>query len=565
MTSGTALSWLADPSDANGLRWPAAGGGWRYLSYAALAERCHRIAAGLVDAGVRRNDRVVVVPRSAPDFVATFFGTLRAGATVSAIAPPMALRDSFAEHVATAVSALRPAVLVAGESIRDELAPLRDLPPVWTPRELAETGAAHPGRAPADTAVIQFTSGTGGRPRGVRIPFESLAANTSAIRGWLRAGRDDEWASWLPVHHDMGLIGCMVTPVVGGHGLWLLRPEDFVRDPLSYLRCFGSGSATITATPGFGLDHILRRVDADALAGLDFSGWRAIVVGAERVDPVTLRRFQRLLAPHGLPGTALLPAYGLAEATLAVTGVPAGRRWVDTEVRRDTPGFGLPVGGRGQRVVGCGRPVGDTSVRILDEAGTPVPDGHLGEIEVRGSSVGAGYLDDSATGSTLCDGALRTGDAGFLLDGELYVLGRLGDRVKVRGRSVFAEDVELALKETGAPAHRQAVVLGERAGTTVAVAVLEAPEREWLTRARQVLRAECAGITAVVVAAPPGTIPRTSSGKRMRRALWQAFVAGELDHLRVPAVTGAPPRPADRARPDRPGPGRSSVRSGPER
>jgi acyl-CoA synthetase (AMP-forming)/AMP-acid ligase II len=171
-------------------------------------------------------------------------------------------------------------------------------------------------------------------------------------------------------------------------------------------------------------------------------------------------------------------------------------------------------------------------VRVVDEAGTPLPDGHLGEIEVRGGSVGAGYLDDSSAVSTRCDGALRTGDAGFLLHGELYVVGRLGDRVKVRGKSIFAEDVELALKQTGAPAHRQAVVLGERGGVAVAVAVLETPEDDWLTRARQLLRAACPGLAAEVIAAPPGTIPRTSSGKRMRRKLWQAFAAGELDRLR---------------------------------
>jgi acyl-CoA synthetase (AMP-forming)/AMP-acid ligase II len=531
MTSRPSLSWLEDPSDDNGLRWLTPDGDWRYLSYAELARQCHHLAGGLINAGVRRNDRVVVIPRSAPDFVATFFGALRAGATVSAIAPPQALQGGYAEHVTTTLAALRPTVLVADRSIRDHL---RDLPAtvaVWTPEELAADGAGarQSGRAPADTALIQFTSGTGGRPRGVRIPFESLEANTAAIRTWLRAGRDDEWASWLPVHHDMGLIGCMVTPVAGGNGLWLSRPKDFVRDPMNYLRCFGSGSATITATPGFGLDHILRRVDAATLDGMDFSGWRAIVVGAERVDPDTLRRFHRLLEPHGLRDRVLLPAYGLAEATLAVTGVPVGRGWVDTEVRPDALPIGLPAGGRGLRVVGCGHPVGNSSVRIVDEAGMSLPDGHLGEIEVRGDSVGAGYLDDSAATATLCDGALRTGDAGFLLDGELYVLGRLGDRVKVRGRSVFAEDVELALKQTGAPEHRRAVVLGERRGTPVAVAVLEAPEDEWLTRARQVLRATCAGMAAVVVAAPAGTIPRTSSGKRMRRKLWQAFLAGELD------------------------------------
>lgn len=541
MSSRLSLRWLDDPVSGSGLRCFQPDGSWAFYSYPLLARRCHLIAGGLVRAGVRRNDRVVVISGSGPDFVAAFFGVLSAGATVSVVAPPLPLQSAgYAEHVMTTLSAVTPSAVVADPSVREHLTQVlgRRVPvPVHSPDELAEDGDRLAGRAPADIALIQFTSGTGGRPRGVRIPFDALEANTAAIRGWLRAGPADEWASWLPMHHDMGLIGCLVTPVTGGNGLWLTRPEDFVRDPMHYLRCFGAGTATITATPGFGLERIVRKVSPRDLDGLDFSSWRAIVVGAERVDPEVLGRFDRLLAPHGLAGTALVPAYGLAEATLAVTGVPVGRGWVDTEVRADSLAIGrstVPAQGPSQRVLGCGLPIGDMSVRVVDEAGAPLPDGFLGEIEVRGGSVGAGYLDDSDGAATnLTDGVLSTGDAGFLLHGELYVLGRVGDSVKVRGRSIFAEDVEQQLRKTGAPPHRLAVVLGERRGVPVAIVVLEDPEKKWIEHAAQLMRSCCAGARVSVVAAPAGTIPRTPSGKGRRRELWCAFVAGDLDGIRM--------------------------------
>jgi acyl-CoA synthetase (AMP-forming)/AMP-acid ligase II len=197
-----------------------------------------------------------------------------------------------------------------------------------------------------------------------------------------------------------------------------------------------------------------------------------MVVGAERIDARTLRAFHALLAPAGLRREALLPAYGLAEATLAVSGVPVDEGWtsVAPEPASLALGRGIEPGGdAAAEVVGCGRPLAGVAVSVEDEAGAALPEGHVGEVVVRGASLAAGYVGGAAASlTTLADGELRTGDAGFLRDGQLFVLGRLGDGLKVRGRAVFSEDLEVALGEAGVSRQRVAVLLGVHAGTPTA-------------------------------------------------------------------------------------------------
>ncbi|HWF72031.1 MAG TPA: AMP-binding protein, partial [Solirubrobacteraceae bacterium] len=386
-------------------------------------------------------------------------------------------------------------------------------------------------RRARELALVQFTSGTSARARGVAVRFDALHANIEAIRRWLGMGGEEGTASWLPVHHDMGLIGCLLTPIANASELWLMLPEQFLRRPLRYLRCFAAGDAHLTSMPSFGLAYIARRVPAAALAGLDFSAWRAIIVGAERIDPLALRRFTALLGPAGLSPAALRPAYGLAEATLAVTGVAMGERWRALGVKPGTLALGrrVSVASGGADVVGCGRPLAGVGVEIRDVRGRPAGEGVVGEVVVAGPAVAGGYLvADPGSPTRIAGGEVRTGDAGFLLDGELFVLGRLGDSLKVRGRHVFAEDLELALVHAGVPAHRLTVLLGDHAGVPTAIAVLERVGAEWGAQAESILRRGAEHARIVVVDAPRGTIQRTSSGKPRRRRLWREFVEDRL-------------------------------------
>ncbi len=362
-------------------------------------------------------------------------------------------------------------------------------------------------------------------------------------------------ASWLPLHHDMGLIGCFVAPVVSGCDLWLMTPEQFVHRPLAYLRCFGERGARLTAMPTFALDHITRRVRPDQLSGLDFSQWRAMIVGSEQVRAGSFERVHRLLAPFGFERRAILPAYGLAEATLAVTGLPLDEVWRTCPVETAELALGRPVtanqDGRSVPVVGCGHPLVGTQVRIVGRSGAPLPAGVVGEIEVRGASVATGYTRIDGTAATrLVDGVLRTGDAGFVLDGQLFVLGRLGDALKVRGRTVFAEDVEERLG-TLVPEHVPvAVALGVHGGQPTAVVLVawagppgsdDDRDRvvDRLTRtARRLTDAD----RVLVHVVPRSAIPRTTSGKIRRRAVWRSFVEDTPSRLtpgQAPATAGS--------------------------
>jgi acyl-CoA synthetase (AMP-forming)/AMP-acid ligase II len=537
------LAWLDDPSPVRGIRF-LRDERWDLLTYDRLAGQVRGAARGLALAGVREDQRVALVLPSGPEFVASFFGALLAGAVPTPIAPPNAFGDAAAyrAHVTGILRAAAPAAVV---TVAEHAPVVRDLaavtggPTTATFDELLAHGDRPPGqpqRRAGALGLLQFTSGSSGRPRGVRIPLQALEHNVNAIARWLEMTAADATASWLPVHHDMGLIGCVLTPVACGGDLWLMRPQDFVRSPRRYLRCFGEHGARLTAMPNFGLEHVARRVRPEDVAGLDLSEWRAVIVGAERVRADVIDRFCRLLAPAGFRSTAILPAYGLAEATLAVTGLPLREEWRTVAVRPESLAFGTAVHEDATeeppavRVVGCGRPLRGVAVSIEDEARRPLGDGRVGEIVVGGASVGAGYSagGGAAAPTSFERGTLRTGDAGFLLDGQLFVLGRLGDSVKIRGRSLFAEELESALLDAGIPSRHLAVVLGVRAGVPTGIALFDRSDESWQRQARAILGRRMEGGDVIVARVPVGAIIRTSSGKPRRRQLWQQFCEGRL-------------------------------------
>ncbi len=535
------LSWLEDPPDYRGIRFAVNGDEWDFWSYRAVADSTMRAANGLRSLGVERDDVVSVVLPSGPGFVSALFGTMLAGAVPSPLAPPMAFQDLglYDYHVVGVLRTARPRLVVTDGALSDtigQLARRAGVESTVTIDEVLASGSGNAGRAGrASLALLQFTSGSSGRARGVRISFGALEANVGAIREWLKMTTEDATATWLPVHHDMGLIGCLVTPVTNGSDIWLLRPEQFVHSPTRYLRCFGESGARLTAMPAFGLAYIARRVSPAMLDGLDFSRWRAVIVGAERLDAAVFDQFHRLLAPFGLRRSAILPAYGLAEATLAVTAVPLFEGWRSVTVRPGPLAIGDAIAlsdtaAEGNAVVGCGHPLADATVTVVDERGQPLPHGHVGEIVVRAPSVASGYLsaEESSSLTTLEAGRLATGDAGFLLDGELYVLGRLGDSLKIRGRAVFAEDIEAALATAGLPGYRLAVTLGILDGRPTALAVLERPQSGWAELAERIVQQRTDGARVVVAPVPRGAIARTSSGKPKRRLLWHSFVRGNL-------------------------------------
>jgi fatty-acyl-CoA synthase len=554
--------WLQSVRSHHGVYFADESDGWTFYSYAEIARRVLGIAARLRDAGVRNNDVVCLVLPTGPDFVSALFGVWSAGATACPMAPPgvFAAPGRFLGHTQEILATAEPAAVVTSKAFTDLVRTAMDRADAHGHLMAAEEADGYEansagmaalaqdataGDLQARTALLQFTSGSTGSPRGVRISTENLVSNVSLIRTWLGWGPDDVAASWLPLHHDMGLIGCLITPVVTQTDVWLMRPDQFLRDPARWLARFGHGQATLTATPSFGLAYAARRTEPADLAGMDFSRWRSAIVAAEPIDVRALRGFADLLAPQGFRLETFRPAYGLAEATLAVTGTERIRapRLVrpDWEMMRfgepvkietESPLDGVALGDRPTGwLVGCGRALAGTRVTVHGADGASLPEGALGEIVVRGPGVAGGYQGGDPVGSTrIAEDRLVSGDAGFLLDGELFVVGRIADGLKVRGRSVYVEDLEVrAVSAGGISKGRCAVVSSPGPGQGEIVVLIEAQPGPWAERIVRALRTELGtGPKIRVVAGGPGLIRRGTSGKPRRRHMWEEFQSGRL-------------------------------------
>lgn len=542
------IGWLDDPVTDRGVRFRGENGSWQRCTYRDLAERALRAGAFLADRGVCRGDVVPLVLPAGPDFIAQFFGLLAIGAAPSVLPLPWALRAgrSYQDQLRGVVSRFCPRHAVVADQFEDlmrrSIAGL-DVRTLLLP----PSGDGRPEDAPradGELAAIQFTSGSRGRPRGLRITVANMAANLRMIQDWVGL-REYGAVSWLPLYHDMGLIGGMLGALTIQVEHAMLAPEQFLRDAVGWLGEYGRVAYESMVMPNFGYEWVLARVRPKDLDGLDFSRLAVVISGAERVDPAVLSRFANLLKPHGFRPSALMPAYGLAEGTLAVSGVAkhemprlvrtsgAERRLGEKiDVSSVTEIEPEPVAEPWLWHVSCGRPMSGVIVEILDENGARQPEGVLGEIFIAGPSVADGYVDASEDDAAqLGRGMLRTGDAGFLLDGELYVVGRLGDSVKINGQNVFVEDIELELFAATPLSRRHAAVAAGMVGGTPRILVV----------ADQRLGDRTAGVLSVVrsftgnaaraeiVQVWPGSIPVTTSGKPRRRAIWLAYLAGELD------------------------------------
>jgi acyl-CoA synthetase (AMP-forming)/AMP-acid ligase II len=565
------LDWLEEPDPARGIRFCQADG-WELRTYAEIARDTRRMAALLRDCGIT-GGAVALQVRDPRIFAPAFLGALYAGLTPVPIAAPatFASPDDYASHAAAIVRVAAPAVVLADQSMAETAAATAGraglAAPLIVPDLTALPDAGTAGRATAQVALLQFTSGSSGTPKGVRVTADNLAANVAAIHGWLGVTRDDSCSSWLPLYHDMGLIGTFLGSVVAQIDLWLLTPVDFIRSPARWLECHGKGAATITTAPSFGYAYAASRLTDDDLAGADFSAWRVAMNGAERVDPRVAARFAGRLEPFGFRPSTFAPCYGMAEATLAVCGVRPGTGTRIVELAAPLrAGQPVTIGDKGilgvtapadpaRWLSSCGTPVPGGEVGIIGEDGAILPDGCFGEIMVTGASVAAGYQSADPGASAAFSGQqLRTGDAGFLLDGELYVVGRIGDSLKVRGRMVHAEDLEAALAGVpGVGSGRCAVALGSWQGRDRAIVVVESGNGDWLEAAVGVLSAALGGsVELAVYRARRGTIARTSSGKPRRRVTWQRACDGSLSaevlHDTLTATAGQPAEPDEAMR-----------------
>jgi len=546
--ASTLRDWLDKPRAGRGIRLADDSGGWEFREYTDIAAASRRVAGALIEEGVRPGDIVCAILPTDFTCVETYFGVWAAGATMCLITPPLFQDgDDYVAHVAAILRQARPTLTIASEGLSDYAARALgqagiDQEP-WRPREGAEAEVV---AETGELALLQFTSGSSGDPRGVRVSWENLEANTELIARSAGFEDSDEVASWLPLYHDMGLIGCFITPVTRQADLRLMRPDQFMWDPARWIECFAT--ARHTAAPPFAYAYAARRVDPSRLEGLDLSGWKTAIVGAEPIDPNSLEAFARLVEPYGFPRQAFKSAYGMAETTLLVTLDNAWRDPVAVRPDNESLAFGQPVrildqhslgpesvGAKAGWVVGTGRPEEDVPVTIVDDEGRELPPEYLGEIVVGGPSVCDRYHAGAEGKSTRFEnGRVHTGDAGFFHEGQLFVLGRMGDSIKVRGRLVYVEDLESRLAEvTGLGKGRIVIVSVPGAGTRGVALFAETTEAPWAAEARGTLSRRLGGDVEITLVVGRGLIQRTSSGKPRRRYMWERLQAGHLPEATV--------------------------------
>jgi acyl-CoA synthetase (AMP-forming)/AMP-acid ligase II len=537
------LGWLDNARDDRGIRL-LVGSQWEFHSYAELARRVKGAAAEVSAACQVPGRRVAVVGDNAIRFTEGFFGALAGGNVPVPVPPPTLLGEAYRGQIADLLLAAQVTTIVATEETRDALedaAKLFGLDVHIISSEMHESASRPQGRQ-ADLALMQFTSGSTRRPRGVGVSWDNLEAQIGMIRDWLSWCPEDSLASWLPLHHDMGLVGSLLCSVCSQTDLWLMSPMRFMRNPLDFLRCIGENGVTISPQPTFGYAYLARRIGPSQLEGTDFSAFRAAVIGAERIDCQALVSFAELILDHGFCWESLRPAYGLAEATLAVTGHPLGERatvldldWESVKVNGklsfgDLRKLEAPCAPR-SAVVSAGRPLAGTAVAIVNDRNVLLPEGYLGEIVVSGSAVAVGYEGEAQEGSTHFESdQLFTGDAGFVVDGELYVIGRMSDCFNVHGRRIYVEPVEAAIADClKLPVERCAVVPGHGSSGEEVIAVLEKVAGTWVYDVVTLLRGIAGSDLGIkVYASCRHIIPKTTSGKKRRRTLAQQVLDGEL-------------------------------------
>jgi acyl-CoA synthetase (AMP-forming)/AMP-acid ligase II len=520
-----------------------------WLPWAEIERRARSVAGGLQALGVKKGERVGLVYPTSAEFLAAFFGTVLAGAIPVPLYPPLRLGrlGEYQRQTAHMLAAAGAALVLADPQVRRILgeAVERARPRLGClPLAELDPRPATPVRvAPGELGLVQFSSGTTVDPKPVALSHRAILAQVAAINGlWPdRRGIVHNAVSWLPLYHDMGLIGILFSALFRPAVATLIGPEAFVARPALWLRTLSRYRGTISAAPNFAYALCVARIRDEELRGTDLSAWRLALDGAEPVAPEVLRAFQERFAPWGLRPEALTPVYGLSEAALAVTisdldapfrSLRCDRRSLEVEGEaREDPA--------GRELVSLGRPVPGVELAVRDTRGRDLGEGRVGRLWVRGPSLMRGYLDqDEATAAAVVAGWLDTGDVGFLRGGELYLTGRAKDLLILRGRNHAPEEVERAVAEV--PGVRRGGVaaasfLPEGASGEVLFLWVEvrgavgAAERAALPEAcrRAVLVATGLAVDEVVPLAP-GTLPRTSSGKLRRQETLRLHLAGEL-------------------------------------
>lgn len=546
------------------------------VSYRDLDDRARWIATNLLH-HAEPGDRALMMYPSGLEFIEAFLGCLYAGIVAVPAYPPKKNRN--AERILAIAQDCKPRLVLCTREIRknlpDDFSFWAGSSAMLMTDELEKNqGSALPGISADQIAFLQYTSGSTAAPKGVIVTHKNIAANESLIQRYFAFDQSSVMVSWLPMFHDMGLIGGILAPLFVGFPTIVMAPNSFLREPFKWLQAISMYRATCTGSPNFGYELCVRKITSDQKKSLNLSSLTVAYNGAEPVRAETLKDFSRSFEECGFNPEAFFPCYGMAETTLLVSGGPPMRPTQTVSLNTESLEQHKLVEEReiGQQIVSCGQVTPDLHVRIVgpDDC-TECGADEVGEVWVHGPSVTQGYLglpeETKATFHATLHGDprnwLRTGDYGFLRDGQLYITGRLKDLIIVRGRNIYPQDIEACVYECfglEAPNSVAAVQLplSDGAGLGViseATRQMYQKSRDWrskdddahrfeqeqfrsqIRRLKQLVSQRFDVSLSYIAFVKPGKFPRTSSGKVMRSRCQQDFLHGREEYLPLPMAS----------------------------
>ena len=525
------------------------------ITYGQLRERAQQAAASLQHQGLRAGETVALMLPTGSDYFYAFFAVLYAGGIPVPIYPPTrpAQLEDHMHRQAGILDNARCRFLITVPVARPLAGMLKgrvdSLDEVLTMADLLKPSGAYsqPRARTEDIAFIQYTSGSTGNPKGVVLSHANLLANIRVDGHTINAGSHDVFISWLPLYHDMGLIGAWLGSLYFAAQLVIMSPLSFLARPARWLQTLHKYGGTLSAAPNFAYELCMNRIDDSELEGLDLSRWRIAMNGAETVSPETIRRFAERFAPYGFQAESMFPVYGLAECSVGLAFPPMGREPRIERIERDAfslSGRAVPTGERDElalQFVTCGMALRGHDIRIVDNNSRELPERIQGHLQFRGPSTTSGYFHNPSATATLFDGDwVESGDLAYLADGEIFITGRSKDLIIRGGRNVYPHELEQAIGEIdGIRTGRVAVFATEDQEHQTEQLVILAETRETDEAVRQHLHQQISELTSDftqlapddIVLAPPGSVLKTSSGKIRRAACRDLYEQGRIGEV----------------------------------
>ena len=554
-TFGEALDYAA--TGTKGLNFHDARGNLaRVYPFSELRTDALAAARRLVARGIKKGDRVALIAETGPDFAALFCGTIYAGAWPVPLPLPTSFggKDNYIDQLTVQLASSDPTVLfypgeiaeMTGEAAKRQGCEGRSWEDFWNEADVA---VDLPVCNPDDICYLQYSSGSTRFPHGVAVTHRALLANLAGHAHGMNIDTGDRCISWLPWYHDMGLVGCFLSPIANQVSTDYMRTDDFARRPLAWLDLISRNpGTTLSYSPTFGYDICARRISSQSNVEdrFDLSRWRVAGNGADMIRPDVMQSFVNAFAGAGFKANAFLPSYGLAEATLAVTIMPPGEgirvELVEEERLSGTP-RDLSRPARYRAIVNCGVPIRGMEVEVRGENDKPLGDHTIGKVWCRGSSVMHSYFrDPESTNDALVNGWLDTGDMGYLVNGYLFIVGRAKDMIIINGKNHWPQDIEWAVEQL--PGFHQGDIAAfsvetesgeELPAVLVHCRVSDPEERVRLHHEIREKVRSVTGMNCVVELVPPRTLPRTSSGKLSRAKAKKLYLSGEIEPYKLAA------------------------------